>query len=406
MSLVEKYRPQALADLRGQGFVVHQLTLWLQDPQSCAFCFSGCSGCGKTSAALALASELGVVLEEEECGGLHQIASGEQTGEKVRERLHACMFRPFFGSSWHVLVVNEADAMTPNAAYTWLDVLENLPPRTCVIFTTNNAEKLPQRLLDRCEHFAFVSDAMLLLPYLQAFASEVWEKETGRDDRPDVSQIEGLVTNGQASFRRLLQLLTPLVRNAKSAGISGKSAGSWNSVVTSHPTLINTPTTPNEEGDEMATKTKRAANPYTADLLKRVERIQELTPCRAPVGIPAPEPVAAPKPAPIPKPAPKPVVDEVELALARLADDGCPHDGEPKPPAPKPAKVAKAAKPAPTTGRASWRTFDFSGYDLAAIGAAYAAGTPLRKLIPAEVPGSIFSEKLNSLGFKKGSKVA
>ena len=157
----------------------------------------------------------------------------------------------------------------------------------------------------------------------------------------------------------------------------------------------------------MATKTKRAANPYTADLLKRVERIQELTPARHPVGIPAPAPVAVPAPAPIPAPAPKPADDD-ELALARLADDGCPHDGEPKPaPAPRPVAAPKRAKPAAAaTGRASWRTFDFSAFDLAAIGAAYAAGTPLRKLIPAEVPGCVFSEKLNSLGFKKGSKVA
>jgi hypothetical protein len=58
----------------------------------------------------------------------------------------------------------------------------------------------------------------------------------------------------------------------------------------------------------------------------------------------------------------------------------------------------------PSLARQSWRSFDFSGFDLQAIGAAYASGTPLRKLIPAEVPGYIFSEKLNSLGFKKGGK--
>jgi hypothetical protein len=31
--------------------------------------------------------------------------------------------RPFSGSGWRVLIVNEADAMTAGAAYTWLDAL-------------------------------------------------------------------------------------------------------------------------------------------------------------------------------------------------------------------------------------------------------------------------------------------
>src|SRR5262245_4662481 len=145
MNLTEKYRPRRVADLRGQPWVVHQLTLWLEEPVSCAFVFSGATGVGKSTAARLIAAELGIVLEVE-CGGLHQIASGEQTGESVRKAVRSCCFTPFFGSGWHCLVVNEADAMTANAAYTWLDVLESLPPRTVVIFTTNAAVKIPQRL--------------------------------------------------------------------------------------------------------------------------------------------------------------------------------------------------------------------------------------------------------------------
>jgi len=52
--------------------------------------------------------------------------------------------------------------------------------------------------------------------------------------------------------------------------------------------------------------------------------------------------------------------------------------------------------------RADWRQFDFSPYDLVAIGTAWANGQELGKLIPAGVPGYIFSEKLNSLGYRKG----
>ena len=50
--------------------------------------------------------------------------------------------RPFFGSGWKVLVVNEADAMTPNAAFVWLDALEDIPPNTVIICTTNAADRM------------------------------------------------------------------------------------------------------------------------------------------------------------------------------------------------------------------------------------------------------------------------
>jgi DNA polymerase III gamma/tau subunit len=70
--LVEKYRPRTLADLIGQPDAVEQLTLWLADPYPVAFLFEGESGTGKSSAALALAHDLGVDVEEGEFGGLFE----------------------------------------------------------------------------------------------------------------------------------------------------------------------------------------------------------------------------------------------------------------------------------------------------------------------------------------------
>lgn len=166
-NLLEKYRPRSLGELLGQPWASHQLQLFAQQPYSAAFLFEGDTGTGKTSAALLLAEALGVQIEQGPFGGLHQIASGEQTGETVRRMMESLRCRPFFGSGWKVLVVNEADAMTPNAAFVWLDALEDLPPQTVIIFTTNAAGRIPARLRDRCERLAFESSALLLRPYLQ-----------------------------------------------------------------------------------------------------------------------------------------------------------------------------------------------------------------------------------------------
>jgi replication-associated recombination protein RarA len=214
--LTEKYRPRRIADLRGQSWATDQLALWLETPCPAVFLFSGGTGTGKTSAAVCLANELGVAVDEAEFGGFYQIASGEQTGESVRRAMAALATRPFMGSGWKVLVVNEADALTPGAAYVWLDALENLPAQTVVIFTTNNAGKLPRRLVDRCEHMQFEASALLIRQDLQSLACEVWRSETGRGDCPEVEEFGPLGDeNGDASFRRLLQAMEPAIRAAK-----------------------------------------------------------------------------------------------------------------------------------------------------------------------------------------------
>jgi len=212
-SLTTKYRPRALADLLGQRWVSEQLSLFVAKPYSCAFLFQGETGTGKTTAAMLLAEALGVVVEEAEFGGLYTICSGEQTGESVRRVMAGLHNKPFLGSGWRVLIVNEMDHLTPGAAVIWLDALEALPPRCLIVFTTNAPGKIPARLRDRCERLAFESSALLLRPALQELAERVWRAETGREDCPPVEAFGRLADeNGNASFRRLLQQMTPHVR--------------------------------------------------------------------------------------------------------------------------------------------------------------------------------------------------
>jgi len=214
MNLADKYRPRTLAEIVGQPWTVCQLQEFVENPVSCAFLFEGETGTGKTSAALALARELGVDCEAGPLGGLHEIASGEQTGESVRRVMDGLRLFTLSGSGWKVLIVNEADCMTPNAAYIWLDALERLPLRTVIVFTTNHADKIPARLRDRCERFRFESGYLALAPYLPELVARVWKEETGRDDAPDVEDLGAIQDErGNVSVRRVLQLLTPWARS-------------------------------------------------------------------------------------------------------------------------------------------------------------------------------------------------
>lgn len=222
-NLLTKYRPARLADVLGQGEVVRALTLFAADPYPQPFLFSGDTGVGKTAAAYALASDLGVAVEEGQLGGFLEIPSGRLTGEAVKDYMDRLRYRPLMGSGWRVLVCNEADAMTDGAEKQWLDSLEHLPPQSVVVFTTNAAHKITKRLRDRCECYEFTSATAKLRPAIRQLCRKIWDTEIGRGQCPCIDTLGMPSLTGpdamHASFRLALQQLGKLVRETKVGGV-------------------------------------------------------------------------------------------------------------------------------------------------------------------------------------------
>jgi DNA polymerase III delta prime subunit len=195
----------------GQEAVVKHLAKFAEAPFPTAFLFEGETGTGKTSAAMALAAALGCDVSQRppEFGGVHSIASGEQTADTVRDTCRLMWNSPFSGSGWKVFIVNEADRMALPAETIWLDRLEALPQRTVVTFTTNNPERLSQRFLDRCTRLAFESDAEKLRGQAANFVLAIWKSETGKV--PSAGKIMEVIksaqVDGRLSFRRVVQVL-------------------------------------------------------------------------------------------------------------------------------------------------------------------------------------------------------
>lgn len=65
-----------------------------------------------------------------------------------------------FIPGWRVIIVSEADAMTEQAANAFLKTLEEPTPRTVIILTTANKDKLLPTILSRCQlvRFSYLSD--------------------------------------------------------------------------------------------------------------------------------------------------------------------------------------------------------------------------------------------------------
>ena len=218
MSILQRHRPETLHEIIGQSGIVRQLKYFALDPHSIAMLYHGQTGCGKSATARCLAATVGVDVAHDEMGGLYSISSGHMGKPEVDEMMRLMRVRPMFGNGWKTLICNECDAQTDAAELAWLDHLDMIaeqhyPPKTLIIFTTNNIHALTDRFRDRCHAhtYAFESRASVLRPAIQAFAREIWDAECPGEEFPFGPNLGMRSLSGEASehcsFRLALQQL-------------------------------------------------------------------------------------------------------------------------------------------------------------------------------------------------------
>lgn len=150
-SLTEKYRPRSIADFVGIDAPKKLCSKLAARPYESAWLFIGPSGTGKTSLALALASEMRAEL--------HHLPSQDCNLENIERVRRICQYVPRAGCTFHLVLVDEADQMTTAAQVSLLSKLDatNFPPNTIFIFTANASDRLAARFLSRCRVVEFSS---------------------------------------------------------------------------------------------------------------------------------------------------------------------------------------------------------------------------------------------------------
>lgn len=143
MDLYRKWRPKTFEEFAGNAKAVDTVRAVIDRPSfdGGVFWVSGDTGVGKTTLGMLIARAKGAKIEE-----MNGAECTERSVEALRERIKPS---PLFGGneSWLCFLVNEAHAMKPSAIARWNTLLENLPARVVVVFTSSMP--LPRRIAQK-----------------------------------------------------------------------------------------------------------------------------------------------------------------------------------------------------------------------------------------------------------------
>ena len=142
---VEKYRPDTLEGYVGNDTLKSKIEIYLKSGDVPHLLLYGKAGTGKTTLAK-------IVTNNIDCDYLYINASDENNVETVRTKI-----RDFASSvgfrKYKVIILDEADYLTPNAQAALRNLMETFSKSTRFILTCNYVEKIIDPIQSRCQVF-------------------------------------------------------------------------------------------------------------------------------------------------------------------------------------------------------------------------------------------------------------
>jgi len=146
---VERYRPKTVADYVFKDDAQRrQVNAWIKDGSIPHLLLSGAAGIGKTTLAKVLCNELGI----EEYDVLEINASRENNVDTVRDKITNFVQMIPFGP-FKVVLLDEADYLTPNAQAILRGVMETYSNHSRFILTCNYPNRIIPAIHSRCQGF-------------------------------------------------------------------------------------------------------------------------------------------------------------------------------------------------------------------------------------------------------------
>ena len=140
---VEKYRPQTLEGYVGNEVIKNKISDYLNQGSIQNLLLHGVAGTGKTTLAKLIANNIN-------CDLLYINASDERGIDTIREKIIPFASSLGFGDV-KIVILDEADYITPQAQATLRNTMESFSGNTCFILTCNYLERIISPLQSRCQ---------------------------------------------------------------------------------------------------------------------------------------------------------------------------------------------------------------------------------------------------------------
>jgi len=162
----EKYRPRKLSEMVGQEEIVKRLQSFVDKKALPHLLFAGPAGTGKTTAALCIARELFgenwrqnmLELNASDARGIDVIRSSrdrDSSKSALPSVKDYARVRPIGDVPYKIILLDEADAMTPDAQHALRRTMEMYSHTTRFILDCNFSSKIIEPIQSRCAVFRF-----------------------------------------------------------------------------------------------------------------------------------------------------------------------------------------------------------------------------------------------------------
>ena len=187
---VEKYRPDTLEGYVGNEHILEKVKIYIENEDVPHLLLYGVAGTGKTTLAKIITNQI-------DCDVMYINASDENSVDAVRDKIRGFASSMGF-RKWKVVILDEADYLTPNAQAALRNLMETFSKSTRFILTCNYVEKVIDPIQSRCQTFAITP------PSKKEVAKRLYDilNEEGVEFQNE--DLAVLVNSGYPDIRRVL----------------------------------------------------------------------------------------------------------------------------------------------------------------------------------------------------------